>query len=65
MEQAQNSRLAMRMITTIGPFGVITDSDSLFFYVEIVSNFIRANDIEDNKKVAVFFSIVGSKTFFY
>ena len=39
------------------------DTDSVTAYIERVHLFFQANDIKDEKKVAVFLSTIGGKTY--
>ena len=54
-------------VTVTSAVGKLTEfdprNDSITAYVERVNLFFTANDVADGKKVAVFLSVIGPKTY--
>ena len=64
LTQTQDITLATRMATTIGQIQEFQpDNENFSSYIERVQLFFTANDIAEDKKIAVLLSMVGSKNY--
>ena len=64
MSSPERDILATRMTTTIGKMQEFDPtSDRISTYLERAEIFFQANEIAENKRVAVLLSIIGRKTY--
>ena len=64
LTQTQDITLATKMATTIGQIQEFQpDNENFSSYIERVQLFFTANDIAEDKKIAVLLSMVGSKNY--